>query len=114
MMLCNTLAGVLMFGVHFLAMKMPEETGEYGLFVALLGILTLMMSATPGIQTVFTHETAAATTDLERQRMTYYAYRIIQLTLVLWLLIVCLVTLFHKPIFAFYKINSSKFMRTKP
>jgi len=94
-----------MFGVHFLAMKMPEETGEYGLFVALLGILTLMMSATPGIQTVFTHETAAATTDLERQRMTYYAYRIIQLTLVLWLLIVCLVTLFHKPIFAFYKMD---------
>ncbi len=95
-----------MFGVHFLALDVLSEA-DYGLFVALLGILTLMMSATPGIQTVFTHETAAATSDLERQRMTRYAYGVIQLTFILWLLFVCVIALFHRPVFAFYKMDQA-------
>ena len=107
MIFCNTLAGVLMFGVHFLAIGVLTEEGDYGLFGALLGILTLMMSATPGIQTVFTHETAAATSDQERQRVTYHAYGVIKLTFVLWLVFVCVVGLFHRPIFAFYKMEQA-------
>ncbi len=95
-----------MFGVHFLALDVLSEA-DYGLFVALLGILTLMMSATPGIQTVFTHETAAATSDSERQRMTCYAYGVIKLTFVLWLLFVCVIALFHRPVFAFYKMDQA-------
>jgi O-antigen/teichoic acid export membrane protein len=107
MIFCNTLAGVLMFGVHFLALSVLTEAGDYGLFGALLGILTLMMSATPGIQTVFTHEAAAATSDEERQRMTYYAYGVIKLTFVLWLVFVGLIALFHRSVFAFYKMDQA-------
>ena len=107
MIFCNTLAGVLMFAVHFIAFDMLPKDGEYGLFAALLGVLTLMMSATPGIQTVFTHETASATSDSERQRMTYHAYGIIKLTLVVWLALVSVVAFFHKPIFSFYKMDQA-------
>ena len=52
MMFSNTFAGLLMFGVHLLAPAMMGSAGEYGLFVALLGMLHLVMSLAPGIQTV--------------------------------------------------------------
>ena len=106
MMFCNTLAGVLMFGVHFLALDVLVEA-DYGLFVALLGILTLMMSATPGIQTVFTHETAAAASEQERRRLSYYAYGVIKLTFVLWLVFVGGIAVFHRSVFAFYKMDQA-------
>ena len=66
MMFSNTFAGLLMFGVHLLAPAMMGSAGEYGLFVALLGMLHLVMSLAPGIQTVFAHESAAASTPQQR------------------------------------------------
>ena len=66
MMFSNTFAGLLMFGVHLMAPAMMGSAGEYGLFVALLGMLHLVMSLAPGIQTVFAHESAAASTPQQR------------------------------------------------
>ena len=66
MMFSNTFAGLLMFGVHLMAPAMMGSAGEYGLFVALLGMLHLVMSLAPGIQTVFAHESAAASTSQQR------------------------------------------------
>lgn len=105
MMLCNTLAGVLMFGVHVLAPSMLGQAGEYGLFAALLGILNVMMSLTPGIQTVFTYETVAAETRAAQQMLVRYAYGVLKATSGLWLVIVVMIALWRKEVMEFYKME---------
>lgn len=105
MMLCNTLAGLLMFGVHILAPSMLGQAGEYGLFAALLGVLNVMMSLTPGIQTVFTYEAVAADSREARQLLVRYAFGVFKTTSCLWLVLVVLVVLYRKQVMGFYKME---------
>ena len=105
MMLCNTLAGVLMFGVHILAPSMLVQAGEYGLFIALLGVLNVMMSFTPGIQTVFTYEAVAAGDGEARQNLVRYAMGVIKVTTWFWVMLVVLIMLWRKQVMSFYKME---------
>ncbi|MDG1891953.1 MAG: hypothetical protein P8L18_11640 [Verrucomicrobiota bacterium] len=106
MMFSNTLAGVMMMAVHLLAPTMLQQAGEYGLFIALLGILNLLMVMTPGIQTVFTYEAAAVSTQRENQLMSGYAIGVIKYSFIFWCCLLLLALVFYREIFRFYKMDN--------
>src|SRR5580765_8580779 len=64
LMIANVAGGILMWGVHFLAKRIPEE--EYGVFGTLLAVI-MVVPAMP-LQMVFAQQTAKAlATNRERE-----------------------------------------------
>ena len=59
MVVCTTVAGVFMFGVHGLGLFFLSAA-SYGLFMVLLNLVNFSTILSPGIQTVFAYETAGA------------------------------------------------------
>ena len=105
MMFSNTFAGLLMFGVHLMAPAMMGSAGEYGLFVALLGMLHLVMSLAPGIQTVFAHESAAASTPQQRCVVGQRAMAFMKGCLGLWVVSFALVWIARSQVFDHFKFQ---------
>ena len=105
MMFSNTFAGLLMFGVHLMAPAMMGSAGEYGLFVALLGMLHLVMSLAPGIQTVFAHESAAASTSQQRCVVGQRAMAFMKGCLGLWVVSFALVWIARNQVFDHFKFQ---------
>lgn len=85
MMVTITTSGLFMYAVHIPAVaRMPEA--EYGVFVTLLQLLTLMLIPSIGLQTVFTQQTAAAVTVEHQQALTGAVRTLLFWTFVVWLM----------------------------
>ena len=82
MVVCTTLSGVFMFGVHLFAPSMGAAS--YGLYMALLGVINVSLIPGPGIQTVFAFETARVRTAIERERLASDVRSILGLLTLLW------------------------------
>ncbi len=94
MMIATTAGGIFMYAVHFPALaKMPEA--EYGVFTTLLQILNLMLIPAIGLQTVFTQQTAAATTPQEQRQLTGAVRAVLLGTFLLWVGVVVAVLFFQ-------------------
>lgn len=105
MALCNTGAGLLMFGVHLLAPAMMGQAGEYGLFVSLLGILHLTMCPAPGLQTVMAHQAAAARNPEQEAHVAMRARGVLLTALGAWLLVLLLGMLKRDALLAHFKLD---------
>lgn len=82
MILASTVSGVLMYGVHKAAGRMPKE--EYGVFTTLLQILNQMAIPAAGLQLTFVHQTVCAETDADRARLTGAMRALMKGTFFLW------------------------------
>lgn len=82
LLIATTLGGVFMWLVHIPAARMPES--EYGVFVALLQVLNLMLIPAIGLQTIFAQQTAGAVTSESRQQLAWTVRRLLLGVAGLW------------------------------
>ena len=89
MVFATVVGGGLMFAVHKTAGKMdPAELGEkpeYGVFLTMLQVLTLMTIPSIGLQTIVMRQTVAALTDSLRRQLSRAIRSLLAGTLLAWL-----------------------------
>src|SRR5271169_3698601 len=73
MMIAATASGALMYAVHFVVSRQIPK-GEYGVFTALLQVISLLGIPAVGLQPVMAQQQAAAITD-EQQRVVANEFR---------------------------------------
>lgn len=80
--MANTLMGGMMYAVHLFARAMPMS--EYGVFTTLLQVINLMGIPAVGLQSVFAHQTAMATSESDRRQLRAAAMAVTRWTFGLW------------------------------
>ena len=90
MVLCTTVAGVFMFGVHGFAPFLGAAS--YSLFFALLSLINFSMILAPGLQTVFAHETAGMKSQSDQRTLAGNVVGVLIGLTVAWVL--CVIVLF--------------------
>ena len=90
MVLCTTIAGVFMFGVHGFSPFLGAAS--YSLFLALLGLINFSMILAPGLQTVFTHETAGVRDRSDKRCLAGNVVGVLSVLTLAW--IFCVIILF--------------------
>ena len=124
MMIAGVVGGVFMTGVHIIAAKdlgatelgvlgqaldrflrPPLEKGTYGLFYALLIILTYIGIPAAGLQTVIAQQTAMASSEAERRQLRRTIRVIILATFIIWLIALVIVFLSRESLFKHLKIT---------
>jgi O-antigen/teichoic acid export membrane protein len=105
MVIATTAGGGFMWLVHVpAAARMPLH--EYGVFLALLQILGLMMIPALGLQTIFAQQTAAAIDEPRRQQLASAVRWLLLGTFLIWLAMSLLAVGFRVPILAVLKIKN--------
>lgn len=82
MIVCTTVAGVFMFGVHLLAFYLGEAS--YGLFLALLGLVNFSMIPAPGLQTIFARQAAAIQNEADHRALIANMIGVLMVLTLLW------------------------------
>ena len=123
MMIASAVGGVFLTAVHIIAAKdlgaaelgalgealskflrPPLEKGPYGLFYALLVILTYIGIPAAGLQTVIAHQTAMATSEAGRRQLRRTIRVIILATFLIWMVALVVVFLARESVLTHLKI----------
>lgn len=83
MVMATGLGGVCMWVVHIPAQSRMTEA-EYGVFLALLQVLNLMLIPAIGLQTIFAQQTAAAIAPEQQRQLTFTVRWALAGTFILW------------------------------
>lgn len=95
MMIAATAGGAFMYCVHPIASRgMPKD--EYGVFTALLQVISLMGIPAGGLQMIFAQQVAAAITEEQRRLVISTFKRVLQGIFCIWVLIAVVVAIFWK------------------
>jgi O-antigen/teichoic acid export membrane protein len=106
MMIAATASGALMYAVHFVVSRQIPK-GEYGVFTALLQVISLLGIPAVGLQPVMAQQQAAAITD-EQQRVVANEFRAVwRAIFFIWLGLVAVAGVFWHQILAGLKIENS-------
>jgi len=84
MMVASTLGGLMMFAVHSVANRMPKE--EYGVFMTLLQVVSLMGIPAVGLQGVFMQQAAASLNPEHERELAGVLRGVLRGTFFLWLI----------------------------
>ena len=110
MLMASTTSGLMMYLVHFVATGkltgrgMP--TSEYGVFTALLQVVTMMTIPTAGIQQVIAQQEAGAITE-EKKRVVASEFKGVAMAMFfLWLIIAVIIGVFSKQVSASLQIQN--------
>src|SRR5215469_6122367 len=105
MLMSSTVSGLIMYLVHpIVSRKMPVS--EYGVFTALLQVVTMMTIPAGGLQPVIAQQQAGAITS-EKQRVVASEFRaVIQAMFFIWLAIAVVVGIFWKQAVVALKISN--------
>ncbi len=106
MMIATVGGGAFMYLVHSIAQRMPKENGEYGLFITLLQIVTMMGIPTVGLQYVFAQQGAAALTDEQERQLAGVLRKVLGATFILWLMMAAVVFVMRDQILSWLKVNN--------
>lgn len=105
MVIATTCGGAFMYLVHVPAARfMPEA--EYGVFVALLQVLNLMMIPAMGLQTVFAQQCAAAVTGPGQRQLHHVVRWLMVGVAAIWLVMSVVAVAFHHDILGSLKIGN--------
>jgi O-antigen/teichoic acid export membrane protein len=104
--IANTLAGVFMVAVHpVVSLLLPPA--EYGLFVALLRLLTVLAIPAAGLQIVLAQKTAAAVTPEKQNELLLASRDIIRALVAIWLIIAFIFAIIQLDVIASFKITNA-------
>ena len=107
MMIATVGGGAFMYLVHSIAKGMKDkDSGEYGLFMTLLQVVTMMGIPTVGLQYVFAHQAAAAITDEQERQLAGVLRKVMAATFILWSLIAVGVFVMRDQVIAWLKVNN--------
>ena len=93
MTMATSLGGAFMYSVHVPAAKMPPA--EYGVFLALLQVMNLLLIPAIGLQTIMAQQTAAAVTPAHQRQLAYTVRRLLVAGGLLWLILVAATAVGH-------------------
>ncbi|MBM3881240.1 MAG: hypothetical protein FJ387_16205 [Verrucomicrobia bacterium] len=97
MVFATTLGGVFMWLVHIpAAAGMPDS--EYGVFLALLQVLNLMLIPAIALQTVFAQQTAAAVTEPQQRELASSVRVLMGVVSAIWLAMLALTFVLWRPL----------------
>lgn len=104
MMISTTMSGLFMFAVHVFGPLMPKD--QYGLFVALLGVVGLMMIPVIGLQTTLAQQTASCVSESDERKLAGTLKSLLGWAVVVWGAMFLLVVLFKSQLLASLKISN--------
>lgn len=104
MMVATTLSGAFMFLVHAFSPWLPAS--EYGLFTALLGIVSLMMIPAVGLQNTLAQQTASAMNAEDEQRLAGTVQSLLRWAVFVWLIMASGVFLFSGRLLVALKVSN--------
>ncbi len=103
MVVATTLGGLCMWLLHIPAQANMSKS-EYGVFLALLQVLNLMLIPSLGLQSVFAQQTAGAISAELRKQLASTTRRLLGGVFVLWVAMVALGLLFQNQVISTLKI----------
>jgi O-antigen/teichoic acid export membrane protein len=104
LVIATLIGGLLFYAVHIFASKMPPD--EYGVFYALITVLSQMSIPAVGLQTIFMQQTAMGEDDKHRRELAGAVRSVLKVTFFLWLAAALLVLVFQRHILEVYKIQN--------
>jgi O-antigen/teichoic acid export membrane protein len=104
LVIATVAGGFLFYAVHIFASKMPQS--EYGVFYALLIVLSQMSIPSVGLQTIFMQQTAMGDNDKQRRDLAGAVRSVLKVTFILWLVAALGAFIFQKHILDVYKIKN--------
>src|SRR4051794_37071982 len=104
LVIATLVGGVFFYAVHIFASKMPES--EYGVFYALVTVLSQMAIPSVGLQTIFMQQTAMGESDKQRRDLAGAVRSVLKVTFLLWLAAAVVVLIFQRHILDVYKIKN--------
>jgi len=105
LLIATTAGGAFMWLVHIPAIaRLPQA--EYGVFLALLQVMNLMLIPAIGLQTVFAQQAAGAVSPLEQRQLAWTVRRVLTGVAAIWLAMLALIFLVREPILTSMKIGN--------
>ncbi|SVC80262.1 uncharacterized protein METZ01_LOCUS333116, partial [marine metagenome] len=103
--LATVLGGVFLTAVHIVASSKQGgmTEAEYSIFVTLLRVQLLISIPAAGLQAMFARQTAAVSTDKERQELTTTLFRVVVVIVTLWLACIALLAVVQSTTPAIYQ-----------
>jgi O-antigen/teichoic acid export membrane protein len=104
MMIATVAGGVFMYAVHMAAKQMPKV--EYGVFITLLNVVTLMGIPAIGLQTIFAQQSAAALTPEDQRSLAGVFRSVLRAIFLIWLVMAAVVFVFRHQVLEHLKISN--------